>query len=74
MLAPAGSGVLSPSAHHGEATDTGGIASAHGSNAVLDAANNGIMHGGGMDNNNGAQVRICNVTADHGWDEPACAQ
>ena len=37
LPASMGSGTLSPTGHHGERSNSGGLASAHGSNAVLDA-------------------------------------
>ena len=46
LPASMGSGTLSPTGHHGERSNSGGLASAHGSNAVLDAGGNGLMSGG----------------------------
>jgi hypothetical protein len=61
MPATAGSGALSPTGHlHGDGTEAGGIASAHGSNAVLDVTNNGMLSGS-MDNNNGVQVCLLHM-------------
>lgn len=48
-----GSGTLSPTGRHGDRSGSGGLASAHGSNAVLDAGGNGVMSGGAGNGNNG---------------------
>jgi len=53
-----GSGTLSPTGHHGERCNSGGLASAHGSNAVLDAGGNGLMAAGAGNGNANMQVIV----------------